>query len=229
MWPGRNGGRTAAETAGIPVDADATPGKPIIGLCGGIGAGKSHVAAILAELGCCVIDSDRLSHAILARPEVLAELERWWGPGVRRPDGTPDRRRIGEIVFADGAEKQRLESLLYPLIAKERGAIIAHEQTNSAVKAIVIDSPLLFESNLDRLCDVVIYVDAEASRRRERLRVSRGWTDAEVERRERWQLSADEKRRRADFVVDNNGSPGAVRPQVADILERIVRGTQRRA
>lgn len=229
MWPGRFGGQSVAATAGSPVDPGATSRKPIIGLCGGIGAGKSHVAAILAELGCRVIDSDRLSHAILSRPEVLTELVAWWGPDVRRADGTPDRRRIGEIVFADGAEKRRLESLLYPLIARERAAIIADEQTNSAVKAIVIDSPLLFESNLDRSCDVVVFVDAEASRRRERLRVNRGWTDAEVERRERWQLSADEKRRRADFVVDNNGSPGAVRPQLADILEAIVRRWQRRA
>lgn len=197
-------------------------GKPIIGLCGGIGSGKSTVAQAFAELGCRVIDSDQLNHEVLQRPEVRQTLRAWWGERVFGPDGRPDRAEIARIVFADRREKERLEGLVYPLIARRRAAMIREVEENSAIRAIVIDSPLLFESNLDRECDYVVCVDASEEQRLRRLQQSRGWTQAELRRRERWQTSLNEKRKRADFVVDNNGSPNQIGPQLAGILQDIV-------
>lgn len=196
--------------------------KPIIGLCGGIGAGKSLVAAELARLGCLVIDSDRLNHEVLGRPEVAARLRSWWGPGVLDAAGAVDRRKVAEIVFADPAERRRLESLVHPLIAQARAAIIRQSESDSAIKAFVIDSPLLFESNLDRECDAVVFVDASEPTRLERLRLQRGWDAQELRRREQGQLPLAEKRRRADLVVENNGTVDELRPRVADILKKIV-------
>jgi dephospho-CoA kinase len=195
--------------------------KPIIGLCGGIGAGKTRVAAAFADLGCLVISSDQLNHEILCRPDVLATLREWWGDEVEA-DGGPDRRRIAEIVFADPAQKQRLEGLVYPLIAQRRAAMIETVEDNSALKAIVIDSPLLLESNLDRECDTVVFVDASAARRMERLRQERGWNTEELHRRERWQTPLSEKRLRADYVIDNDGAGERIRPQANDILRKIL-------
>src|SRR5262245_6956672 len=118
---------------------------PIIGVSGGIGSGKSRVAAEFGRLGCLVLDSDRLSDEILCEPATVQTLRGWWGPSVIGQDGSPDRKRIGEIVFADPAERVRLESLLHPLIAARRAAIINAGSKNPAVKAIILDSPLLFE------------------------------------------------------------------------------------
>lgn len=196
--------------------------KPIIGLCGGIGAGKTRVAREFESLGCLVISSDRLNHEVLCHPDVLATLREWWGNDVADADGEPDRRRIAQIVFSDPVQKQRLEALVYPLIAQRRAAMIQGVEDSSAIIAIVIDSPLLFESNLDRECDTVVFVDASAARRTERLRQERGWNAEELQRRERWQTPLREKRSRAEFVLDNNGPDERLRPQVADILQRIL-------
>ncbi len=196
--------------------------KPIIGLCGGIGAGKSRVAAEFDRLGCVVIDSDRLNHEVLEQPQVLAELVRWWGGDVCGPDGKPDRKRIAEIVFSDAQQKGRLERLVYPLIDQRRRAKIHAVQDQPAVKAIVIDSPLLLESNLDRECDAIVFVDADQSTRIERLRRTRGWTAEEMRRREGHHMPPNEKCSRADFILDNNGSLEQLRLQVADILQKIV-------
>lgn len=196
--------------------------KPIIGLAGGIGAGKTRVATEFELAGCLVISSDRLNHELLALPDVLDTLCDWWGPDVRGADGRPDRRRIAEIVFANADQKRRLEALVYPLIARRRTAMIKAVEENPAIKAIVIDSPLLFESNLDRECDTIVFVDANMARRRHRLQQERGWDTEETQRRERWQISLDDKRSRAEFVVNNDGPPERLGPQVVDILQTIV-------
>lgn len=196
--------------------------KPVIGLCGGIGAGKSAVAAEFARQGCAVIDSDRLGHEVLREPEVARTLAGWWGPDVLGEDGTPDRRRIAQIVFAAPAQKERLERLLHPLIARRRASIIREVEQSSAINAIVIDSPLLFESNLDDGCDAVVFVEASLARRVERLQATRRWDAEELKRRERWQLALEEKRARSDYVVSNDGPPEQLGPQVTRILQQIL-------
>jgi len=196
--------------------------KPVIGLCGGIGSGKSAVAEIFASLGALVIDSDRLSHEVLAEPEVLAEVVSWCGEGVVAADGGPDRAAIGRIVFGDREARKRLESLLYPLIAARRKAIVSGGYRDPAVTAIVLDSPLLLESNLDRSCDTVVFVDCPVAERRRRVEQNRGWSPAELERREQAQLPVEEKRRRAEFVVANDGSRQDLESAVAACWSRIL-------
>ena len=195
--------------------------KPIIGLCGGIGAGKSQVAAEFEQLGCLVIDSDRLNHQVLSRPDVLATLREWWGADVVPPGGKPDRHRIAAIVFADPDQKQRLESLVYPLIATLRKAMIDAVSEDEAVKAVILDSPLLFESNLDELCDSIVFVEASLAQRLQRLRGSRNWDEAQLHQRERWQKPLAYKRSRSEFFVNNDGPPDQLRTQVIGILEKI--------
>lgn len=196
-------------------------GKPIIGLCGAIGSGKSAAAKALEDLGCLVIDSDRINHDILNRPETLATLRDWWGEGMIAADGRADRKRIAEIIFRDPAEKRRLESLTYPLIDLEREHIISAGVRDPAVKAIILDSPLLFESRLDRLCDAIVFIEIDESTRLARLQQIRGWDVAETRRRERWQLPIAEKRARSHHVIPNNGSPGELRERVGIVLEVI--------
>lgn len=195
--------------------------KPVIGLAGGIGSGKSAVAAEFARQGCLVIDSDELGRAALGQPEVVATLRRWWGDDILDSGGRVDRRRVAARVFGSVDEKRRLEGLLHPLIAEKRRHMISSVEHHAAIKAIVVDSPLLFESHLDRECDSVVFVHAEEPERLHRVSRDRGWQAEELRRREQWQLSLDEKRARSEFVINNSGSISDLGPQVEAILQAI--------
>lgn len=196
--------------------------KPVIGLSGAIGAGKSTVAGILRDLGCLVIDSDALNREVLGRAEVASELASWWGSGVLSADGTVDRSAVARIVFDKPEERRRLESLTHPLIAARRRDMILAGSSNPAFVAIVLDSPLLFESRLDRLCDAVIFVDASPQMRLDRLLNHRGWDHEEVERRERWQMSVDDKRARAGHVIENNGTLACLCERTRTLLDQVL-------
>lgn len=197
---------------------------PIIGLCGGVGAGKTTVANEFATLGALVISSDQLNHDVLSDPAVAAELASWWGPEVLNADGAVDRSAVARRVFDNPNERKRLESLVHPLIAQRRADMIQHGIADPAVKAIILDSPLLFESDLDRRCDVVIYIEAERDLRLQRVQRTRGWNQQELNRRERWQLTPAEKRSRAKFVIDNSSSREQLAARVHSLFRDIVGG-----
>jgi dephospho-CoA kinase len=202
---------------------DATP--PIIGLAGGIGSGKSTVATILARLGCMVTDSDADGRAALADPAVRDELVSWWGEGILDEDGHVDRRRIAGIVFADPEERTRLERLTHPWIELRRRE--QWEDADPDTVAFVIDAPLLMEAGLDERCDAVIFVDADRAVRLDRVARDRGWEASELARREESQLPLDVKRRRADYVVRNDGELSELEDQVRHALREILSSRRR--
>ncbi len=192
---------------------------PTLGICGGIGSGKSTVAAILAELGCVVCDSDAVAREALLDGAIRDEIVSWWGPGVLDESGEIDRGAVAKIVFVRPRQRQRLESLVHPWIETRRRALF--EQAPPDAPALVIDAPLLFETGLDRECDAVIFVDTNRDRRVARLTGSRGWNEAELTKREKSQLSLDDKRARADYFVINNGDLDELSEQVRRILNEL--------
>jgi dephospho-CoA kinase len=194
-------------------------GKPVIGLAGGIGAGKSTVARILRELGCAVVNSDDLAREALRDPDIKRELVKWWGQNVLDATGEIDRSTVAHVVFADPAERKRLEALTHPWIEERRREHFAEAERSTC--AYVIDAPLLFEAGVDQECDAVIFVDAPRKLRLERLMRDRGWSEEELNRRESSQLSLDEKRSRADYVVENTGDLAALAEGVGKVLKTI--------
>ena len=196
--------------------------KPIIGLAGGIGAGKSMVAGILAEFGAGLIDSDSIGRAQLGEPAVVETLSGWWGDSILDAQGGIDRRRVGDIVFADSRERTRLEQLLHPRVLREREALAERFQADAAIYAIVLDSPLLFETGLNHHCDAVWFVDADREVRARRVACSRGWTPEELERREKLQKPLDFKRVGADYSIVNNSGIDDLRSQVARLLSLVL-------
>jgi dephospho-CoA kinase len=193
------------------------PNIPVIGLVGGIGSGKSLVGSMLADLGCLVCHSDELARSALADPAVRDELVRWWGREVLDPSGAVDRRAVAGKVFADPAERKRLEALLHPRIESARRRTFAAAPPGT--RALVIDAPLLLEVGLDRECDAIIYIDSLRVDRLRRLAETRGWDSAELERRESAQWPLDRKRAAAHHVVVNAGNQPALRSEVQKALE----------
>jgi dephospho-CoA kinase len=216
--------RIKSDNRASPAGQSADPARvPVIGLAGGIGAGKSEVARILAEHGCYVIDSDKQAREALDRPEVRDQLVSWWGRGILGESGKIDRREVARIVFAHEQERTRLERLVHPLVRARREELI-REARAAGAPAAVVDAPLLFEAGVDRECDAVIFIDTPRDVRLARLQKARGWTEVELDRRERAQLPLEEKSRRANFIIRNTGEREALALTVRDALEAILKG-----
>lgn len=214
-------GSTPASPTPAPPTPTPAPLTPLIlGLVGGVGAGKSTVAAALARAGFVVADSDREAKDALLRPEVRETLLSWWGPRILESNGQIDRKAIADIIFNSPQDRLRLEGLIHPLLGHTRPELLARAAAATA-RGTVVDAPLLLEAGLDRECDAVIFVDAARELRLRRVRETRGWSEEELDRRERAQLPLDEKRRRAAFTVTNEGDQAALDAQVAQLLRQL--------
>ena len=193
----------------------------ILGLTGGIGAGKSAVATILADTGAEVIDSDIHGKAALERADVRETLRAWWGSEIFDTEGRIDRRKIASIVFADPVQRERLESLTHPIIKQARAQQLAHARATGKSLAVV-DAPLLLEANLATECDAVLFVDAPRDLRLARVWQSRGWDEHELARREAAQWPIERKRSASTVVVTNDSDLDSLRHQVQAVLHRIL-------
>jgi dephospho-CoA kinase len=191
----------------------------VIGITGGIGAGKSFIARAFERLGCLVVDSDHESRLVLNKPETLRTLQEWWGPGVVN-NAQADRAQIAKIVFSDPAQRRRLEALIHPQVHAARAAAVA-QATREERPAVIVDAPLLHEAGVDKECDAVVFVDAPPELREQRVR-TRGWDKEELSRRESTQLSLEEKRRRADAVIHNDAPPEVIQGRVRTVLNELL-------
>jgi len=197
-------------------------GRPIIGIAGGIGSGKSHIARLFEELGCAIVDSDAHVKAAYAIPEVLAKLREWWGDSAVTADGLPNRKVIAQKVFSDESERRRLEALLHPLVAELRSKQMDELAKDPSIVAFAWDTPLLFEAGLSGKCDAILFVDTSLEIRQERVARTRGWSAGELLRRENLQWPLDRKREISDYVIQNTADAGDARDQVRDVLSRIL-------
>jgi len=202
-------------------------GKPIIGIAGGIGSGKSYVARLFGELGCSVIDSDAAVRVVYGQPEVLRTLQSWWGDQVVLPDGTLDRKAIAKRVFDDAAERQRLEAYVHPLVDRLRVDQMTRDLSQLPdIKAFIWDTPLLFETGLYRQCAALVFVDTPFEIRLQRV-TGRGWDQAELHRRENLQWPLDKKRSLCNDVIVNSGNGDDARGQVGHVLSPILARTSK--
>jgi dephospho-CoA kinase len=198
--------------------------KPIIGVVGGIGSGKSFIARLFGEVGCLVIDSDAQVREAYRHADVKQMLVKWWGTEVLTPEGEVDRRAIARIVFEQDDQRRRLELLLHPIVNLQREKEMAAAAHDPDVIAYIWDTPLLVEAGLYTQCDAVIYVDAPLEDRLKRVMAQRGWDEAELNRREKLQFPLDRKLKISDYQIVNTTDLGRASSQVREILSRIVTG-----
>lgn len=195
--------------------------KPVIGLLGGIGSGKSTVAQLFAQEGCAVIDADALSHEILQSPAMQAELRKWLGDGIFDAAGHVSRKALGSLVFRDSAKLDHLNGIIHPRVGQRRDELMAAYLNNPQIKAIVWDTPLLMEVGLDRECDIITFISVPLDVRRQRVSCTRHWAPGELERREKLQIALDKKAALADYDIDNSGDEVASLRQVQRVLSHL--------
>lgn len=200
--------------------AKARPFRPptpvVIGILGGIAAGKSAVAGIFAEHGLRHVDADAHARLAIGAPEVQRAIAATW-PEAFTGDQL-DRGALARIVFADEAARRRLEALLHPAIRTRIAAELATARADGT--SVLLDAPLLLEGGLIDQCDHVVFVQADTATR-ERRASARGWAIEELRRREAAQAPLSEKAQRAQHRIDNDGDLDATRQQVADLLDRL--------
>ena len=204
------------------IDRMSAPRKPIIGITGGIGSGKSFIADLFGEEACLVIKADDLVGRAYEDPTVQATLRQWWGDQVIAATGVVDRKAIAERVFNDEPQRKRLENLIHPIVATLRDRMMAKAADDPQVLAFIWDTPLLFETGLNRHCDAVVFVDAPFDLRLQRVQQSRGWDQGELTRRENLQLPLDRKRNLSDYTISNASDTADARRQVQEVLSRIL-------
>lgn len=200
--------------------------KPIIGVIGAIGAGKTAVANAAAALGGHLISADALGHDGLRDPAVKAQVVARWGDTILKPDGEIDRRKLGGIVFTNPAERAALEGIQFPYIGGRVMEEIAKAEADPKVRFVILDAAVLLEAGWKEKCDRVLFVDAPRSIRLERLKTNRGWSEAELDRREASQWPLAEKRKAADAVLVNDGSVADAARAAETILQPWIRGAK---
>jgi dephospho-CoA kinase len=186
---------------------------PFVGLTGGIGAGKSEALAALARLGAATLSTDAVVHALYEEPEVRDAVVARWGPDVA-PDGRVDRAAVARVAFATPEDRAWLEGLLWPRV----GERVQRWRETAGGRALVVETPLLFEAGLEGNYDATIAIVADEKVRAERA-AARG--HASLGERTARQLSQDEKASRATYAVENSGTLEQLEQELSGVLAKL--------
>jgi len=195
----------------------------VIGLTGGIGSGKSTVSAYLAKSGCAVIDADKIAKEIVepGKP-ILSELVAVFGKSIVNSDGTLHRKKLGDIIFEDEDSRKFVNEIMHKEIIRIIKVRIDEFRLSSYNNNIIIlDIPLLFETAKDELADVIEQiwvVDADKEVRINRILKRDNVTCEYVLKIMNKQMSSEEKRKKADVVIENSGNEEALFKQLDDLL-----------
>ncbi|EPZ39593.1 dephospho-CoA kinase [Anoxybacillus ayderensis] len=191
-----------------------------IGLTGGIASGKSTVAAMFRDLHIPVIDADEIAHRVTAiNGEAYKPIVEAFGRDILDANGAIDRRKLGTIVFDDEQKRKQLNAIVHPLVRKHM--LQQKEQyAKQKEKAVVLDIPLLFESKLEHLVDRILVVYVDEQTQLHRLCERNGFSVEEARVRMKAQMPLEEKRKKADAVIDNNGTIEETKRQLHACLVR---------
>jgi len=200
------------------------PGMKVFGLTGNIGSGKSTVAAMFRRAGIPGLDADRIAREVTAPGGRAHEaVVREFGREILLPDGSIDRRKLADIVFADPSRRARLEALTHPAILDAmRSALdkLSHEGHAAAI----VEAALIHESGAKGLFDAVIAVRCDEATQLRRLLARGGMSSEQALARLRAQMDAEKKAGRSDYVIDNSGGVEETRAQVERLARALLGG-----
>jgi len=193
-----------------------------VGLTGSIATGKSFVSGVLAGLGCRVVDADELARRVVEPgTRGLRAVVEEFGQGVLGADGTLDRARLGALVFGDARRRERLNSIMHPLIYAEQDALLRRFEEEDPRAVAVVDAALLIESGGYRRFDKLVVVHCRPEVQLERLMRRNNLSREEAERRIAAQVPQEEKLRYADFSVDTSGSFEETRARTEEVYKAL--------
>lgn len=193
----------------------------ILGLTGGVGTGKSTVLDILKNRYFFhVYEADRIGHEVI-KPATLAhkKIVEHFGYTILKNDEFIDRKALAEIVFSDNEELEYLNRLVHPEVINEINDRISRISASEEDANFVIESAILFETGLDKMCDKVWYVHSDEEKRIERLRESRGYSDEKVKKIISQQLNEDEFSSKSDATINNSGTVEETEEQIKKLIE----------
>lgn len=193
----------------------------LVGVTGGLAAGKSTVASLLAKRGAVVIDADDLARAAVepGTPGYERVVEAF-GRGILADDGRIDRKALADLVFADESSRRALESIVHPEVFRLLEEELDRRRDSDDV--VVFDAPLIVETGFDAACDVVVVVAGSAETQVRRA-VARGMPEEEARARIAAQASPEERRARADVAIENDGDRADLERQVDALWQRLRR------
>ena len=192
------------------------------GLTGGIATGKSAVAEMMRELGCYVLDADRMAHRLIEPGQPAYEdVVREFGRGILDEQGRVLRPRLAEIVFADPARLARLNAIVHPHVLSDLDVELGWLAQSDAQGVAVVEAALLVESGYHHRLDRLVVVWCTREQQLERLISGRGMTEEQARQRIAAQMSLDEKRKLADDEIDCSGTMDHTRRQVIAVVDRL--------
>lgn len=213
--------KLAASKLARVVDCPRLRAMKVIGLTGGIGSGKSAAAAILRDLGAIVLDADTIAHELYAPgTEGWQAVVEAFGHEILDSSGAIERKKLAAIVFADASARRRLEAIMHPRITAELQRRLRALQSAGNVRVAVVEAALLLEAGWQTLVDEVWVITAAPDIIRQRLERLRGMTTADIEARQRAQMTDEARRAYAHAVIDNSGTLEQLREQLSAQLAR---------
>ena len=189
---------------------------------GGVGSGKSTVAAQFARLGCKVIDADEIAHQALEEAGIIDQVVSLFGEGILTESGDIDRGKLAQLVFCEGGGLSKLNSIIHPVVLARVEELIDQYNSQSDIPAIVLDMPLLAEIGWEKRCDKLIFVDCREQIRAERAKKTGILKKSELKDREKFQKQLDSKAVLADNIINNNFGYIELARQVAKIFSFMV-------
>jgi len=197
--------------------------KPLIlGVTGNIASGKSTVARELKKRGADYVDADQLARDVVkVGTKTLEALVGEFGREILQSDGSLDRDRLGQMVFADTKVRATLERIVHPEIARRSVELLQNLKMRTDIPLVVYEAPLLYEVGAESRVDKVLVVRVDPEEQLRRLMVRDGLSEAAAQQRMDAQMVQQEKVKRADYVVDNSGSIEKIRDQIDLLWTRI--------
>lgn len=196
----------------------------VIGLTGGIASGKTTARKMFEELGAYTLDADELSHKTLHQKDVYQKLLEHFGNGILDKDKKIDRKRLGKIVINNKKELKFLESVVHPKIAEMRDAFIENVKKKYKDAVIIYDVPLLYEKKMENMFDTIIVVYVDRKTQIKRIMKRNKISEEGAEKRLKLQMDIEEKKKKAQIIIDNRGTLDDTFKQVKNIWDKTIKG-----
>jgi dephospho-CoA kinase len=193
-----------------------------VGLTGGIGTGKTTVGMMFVELGCHLIDADRVTHQLFRPGEpVYSAVAQAFGERILAPDRTINRKALAEIVFNDPEARAKLNNLVHPAVIQRQRDWLKEMEVKDPIGVSIVDAALMIEVGTYKYYDKVIVVTCTPEVQKERLRARSALSEEQIEARIRSQMPLEEKVKYADFVIDNSRGFSSTRTQVEEVNSKL--------